>query len=243
MQVRKIVFLEGIINIFTMFFKVILEEIMQFFKKIISNTHKEGYIYILFAIIITLFSFVVSEVLGFILLIISMWCIYFFRDPERIINTSENVISSPGDGIIVDISTRIPPKETGIEEEMHKVSIFLSVFNVHVNRVPLASKVERVVYHKGAFLNASVDKASEENERNTVVLESSHGKVALVQIAGLIARRIVCTASVGQSFQAGERYGIIKFGSRVDIYFPKSFKIKVLKGQTMVGGETVIAEI
>lgn len=226
-----------------MFFKVILEEIMQFFKKIYTGTHKEGYIYIFFALILTIFSFFISQTLGFILLIISMWCIYFFRDPERIINPSENIISAPGDGIIVDISTRIPPVETGITEEMHKVSIFLSVFNVHVNRIPIASKVTKVIYHKGAFLNASVDKASEENERNTVVLESNHGQVALVQIAGLIARRIICTAIAGQSCEAGDRYGIIKFGSRVDIYFPKSFNIKALKGQTMVGGETVIAEL
>ena len=225
-----------------MFLKVILSEISKFFRKIITNTHQEGFIYVFFALIITILGFIISDVLGFILLIGAMWCIYFFRDPERIINHDENLISAPGDGIIVDISTRAPHEETGIEEEMYKVSIFLSVFNVHVNRMPVAGTVERVIYHKGAFLNASVDKASDENERNTVIVKNDNGKFVLVQIAGLIARRIVCTAVAGQNVEAGQKYGIIKFGSRVDIYFPKNYKIKVQKGQTMVGGETVIAE-
>jgi phosphatidylserine decarboxylase len=225
-----------------MFFKVILEEIKSFFVKIVRQTHSEGMIYIFISLIITFLGFLISSKLGFILLLVSFWCIYFFRDPERVTQEDENIISSPADGMIVDISRHVPPVETGINEEMHKVSIFLSVFNVHVNRIPISGRVEKVIYHKGKFLNASVDKASEENERNTVVLETNHGNVALVQIAGLIARRIICSVSAGKEVNAGERYGIIKFGSRVDIYFPLTFEIKVLNGQTVVGGETIIAE-
>jgi phosphatidylserine decarboxylase len=225
-----------------MFFKVIFDEIIQFLNKTIKHTHKEGYAYILISFVLVIFGFVISAFLGFILLLISMWCIYFFRDPERIINPSTNIISSPADGVIVDISRKVPPQETGINEEMQKISIFLNVFNVHVNRLPLAGQIERVVYHKGKFLNAGIDKASEENERNTVVINSSNGKVAVIQIAGLIARRIICNIAAGQNFQAGERYGIIKFGSRVDLYFPLNFELKVQKGQIMVGGETIIAE-
>ena len=225
-----------------MFFKIIFDEIVQFLNKIIKHTHKEGFVYIFISFILVIFGFIINEALGFILLLVSMWCIYFFRDPERIVNKDENIISSPADGLIVDISKRIPPRELGLEHEMHKVSIFLSVFNVHVNRSPIAGNVEKVVYHKGKFLNAGVDKASEENERNSIVVENSHGKFAIVQIAGLIARRIICYTSAGSKLEAGERYGIIKFGSRVDLYFPLTFEIKVMEGQTMIGGETIIAE-
>ena len=225
-----------------MFFSIIFEEIKNFLSKIIKHTHREGYVYIFISFLLVIFGFIVHDVLGFVLLLISFWCIYFFRDPERTINPDENIISSPADGVIVDISKRVPPVEMGINEEMQKISIFLNVFNVHVNRSPIAGKIEKVIYHKGKFLNAGVDKASEENERNTLVLNTKHGKIAVVQIAGLIARRIICEASAEQTLSAGERYGIIKFGSRVDLYIPLTFKIKVLKGQSMVGGETIIAE-
>jgi phosphatidylserine decarboxylase len=224
-----------------MFLSVIFEEIKTFINKIIKHTHKEGYVYIFISFILLAFGFMISTILGFVILILSMWCIYFFRDPERVINTDENIISSPADGVIVDISKRVPPSEIGINEEMQKISIFLNVFNVHVNRSPVAGIIEKVIYHKGKFLNAGVDKASEENERNTLVIDSKNGKIAVVQIAGLIARRIICDVSSNQNISAGERYGIIKFGSRVDIYIPLTFDIKVLKGQSMVGGETTIA--
>ena len=225
-----------------MFFKVILEEIVGFFKKMFQNTHKEGYVYIALSFVIFIFAFLLSGFLGFIMFLILGWCIYFFRDPERITNTSEDIISSPADGIVVDVSRHIPPVDSGINEEMQKISIFLNVFDVHVNRSPVNGVIEKISYHKGKFLNASVDKASEENERNTLVIATSYGKVAVIQIAGLIARRIVCNASTNQNIKSGERYGIIKFGSRVDLYIPLSFKVRVMKGQRMIGGETIIAE-
>ena len=225
-----------------MFLKVIFDEITKFLSKVIKHTHKEGYAYIFISFLLIILGFMLSSVLGFIFIIISMWCIYFFRDPERITNKEEGIVSSPADGVVVDISRRVPPAEIGINEEMQKVSIFLSVFNVHVNRSPVAGIVEKVIYHKGKFLNAGVDKASEENERNTVIISSNHGKFAVVQIAGLIARRIICDVSAEKKLEAGERYGIIKFGSRIDLYIPLTFKIKVMLGQTMVCGETIIAE-
>jgi phosphatidylserine decarboxylase len=225
-----------------MFFKVIFEEITRFLSKIIKHTHREGYAYIFISFLLIILGFLLSHFLGFAFLLVSMWCIYFFRDPERITNKSEGIVSSPADGVIVDISRRVPPSEIGINEEMQKISIFLNVFNVHVNRSPVAGIVEKVIYHKGQFLNAGVDKASEENERNTVIINSNHGKFAVVQIAGLIARRIICDVSADKKLEAGERYGIIKFGSRIDLYIPLTFKVKVMLGQTMVCGETIIAE-
>jgi phosphatidylserine decarboxylase len=225
-----------------MFFKVIFEEITRFLSKIIKHTHREGYAYIFISFLLIILGFTLANLLGFVFTIISMWCIYFFRDPERVTNTEEGVVSSPADGVVVDISKRVPPAETGINEEMQKVSIFLNVFNVHVNRSPIAGIVDKVIYHKGKFLNAGVDKASEENERNTVIISSNYGKFAVVQIAGLIARRIVCDVSAEKRLEAGERYGIIKFGSRIDLYIPLTFKIKIMLGQTMVCGETIIAE-
>lgn len=225
-----------------MFFRTIFDEIMSFLNKVLKNTHKEGYIYILLFFIVTVLGFLIAKSLGFIFLLITFWCIYFFRDPERISPANEDYTLSPADGIVVDISRRVPPEETGIVEEMHKVSIFLSVFDVHVNRVPVAGKISKVLYHKGKFLSANLDKASDDNERNTIIIDAINGKFAVVQIAGLIARRIVCTANNDQEFKTGERYGIIKFGSRVDVYIPLSYKIKVLHGQRMVGGETIIAE-
>lgn len=221
---------------------MILDEVYKFFQKVIKNTHEEGYVYIFSAAIIAFFGFFISSVLGFVLLIIAAWCIYFFRDPVRFVNFDENVICSPADGKIVDISRRFPPIETGLNEEMNKISIFLDIFDVHVNRSPVSGTVEKIVYHKGKFFNAGADKASDENERNTIIMDSIHGKVAFVQIAGFLARRIVCNASYGQHLNAGEKYGIIKFGSRVDLYLPLPLKIKIQLGQTMIGGETIVAE-
>lgn len=225
-----------------MFLKTILGEVRQFLTKVSTNTHKEGYIYIFIGIVITLISFNFSSFLGCLFFIVTLWCIYFFRDPERITGSDENVIVSPADGIIVDVSRKVPPSETGILEEMNKISVFLNIFNVHVNRVPIAGTIEDIIYHKGKFLNASLDKASEDNERNTLLIQNPHGKFIIIQIAGLIARRIVCYPKKGDIMKTGDRYGIIKFGSRVDLYFPKNFKMKVQVGQTMIGGETIIAE-
>ena len=211
----------------------------------IRNTHKEGHIFILISLLITLLFFVISAFLGLIGLIISTWCIYFFRDPHRVIPLEEGVLISPADGRITAILENEPaPEELDLrtEEKFTKISIFLNVFDVHVNRIPVESTVEKVAYIPGKFLNATLDKSSKENERNILLLKTKTGEnIVLTQIAGLIARRIVSYAEEHNEFKTGQRYGIIRFGSRVDLYIPQSYKTTVLLGQTMLGGETIVA--
>lgn len=215
--------------------------IADFLKNVAKNTHREGYFYIALFLIITVLGFFIACSVGFIFLILSGWCVYFFRNPKRVVPVP-NCIVSPADGVIVDISNRVPPVESGITSEMLKISVFLSVFDVHVNRMPIAGKIAKIAYHAGKFLNASLDKASDDNERNTVVLNALDGRTMVcVQIAGLIARRIVCYAREGQEVETGDEYGIIKFGSRVDLYLPIGTTILVAKGQRMIGGETIIS--
>jgi len=173
------------------------------------------------------------------------FCLYFFRDPERVVPLGTNVAVAPADGHVVIVDRKVPPPELGLGLEPRPfVAIFLSVLDVHVNRMPMAAKVLRICYRPGKFLNASLDKASEENERNGLALSLPDGRTAaVVQIAGLIARRILCSAREGDEFGAGERFGIIRFGSRTDLYLPVGSKILVTTGQTMIGGETVIANL
>jgi phosphatidylserine decarboxylase len=215
----------------------------SFFSGISIN--REGNFAILITLLITLFLLSRSGTLAVLGLVALFAVTSFFRDPARVVPNENNILVSPADGIIQDISETMPPEEIAGENlgKMRKVSIFLSVFDVHVNRMPCAATVEKYVYYPGKFFNASLDKASKYNERQTLVLRTSSGnhRIALVQIAGLIARRIVCYAQEGDSYKAGERYGIIKFGSRVDLYLPLDIKLDVLEGQRMIGGETVIA--
>jgi phosphatidylserine decarboxylase len=210
--------------------------------------HEEGQIYILIASAITTVSAVLSGFGGVTMLLAFLTCfvISFFRNPERIVPQKKGLIVSPGDGVIVAIDDAPVPSEltSMINSDCVKVSIFLSVFNVHVNRIPVAGKIIDIKYHAGKFLNASLDKASTDNERNTIAIETENGDVVYcVQIAGLIARRIICDAEIGDLYATGDRYGIIRFGSRMDLYIPKKYKINVLVGQTMIGGETSIAEL
>ena len=211
----------------------------------IRNTHKEGHVFILLGIILTLFAYSITTFLGNIFLVITVWCVCFFRDPERVIPQQSGIFVAPADGIITGvIENEYLPEELGVhsDEKFTRVSIFLNVFNVHVNRIPAKATVEKVCYVPGKFLNASIDKSSKENERNVLMLKTEEGETfAVTQIAGLIARRIVSYANQGTNYQRGERYGIIRFGSRVDVFVPKNYKVSVLLGQTMVGGETVIA--
>lgn len=218
---------------------------MNMLKTVITPIHKEGYIFIFIAAVASLLLGAFIEPLGWIGAIITCWCVYFFRDPERIIPIGEQLVVSPGDGVVQKIEEATPPEELGMEERaMNRISIFLNVFNVHVNRVPIAGKITGLFYHPGKFFNASLDKASKENERQCAVVTTKDGvEVIFVQIAGLVARRIVCDLKDNQEVATGERYGIIRFGSRVDIYLPKDAKIKVLEGQTTLGGETVLAEL
>lgn len=178
-------------------------------------------------------------------LIFTLFCLYFFRDPVRFPPARPGVVVAPADGRVVSIAPAVPPAELGLGEEPRwRVAIFLSVLDVHVNRMPAEGTVTRIAYRHGAFLNASLDKASELNERNALALRLPDGRdMAVVQIAGLIARRILCYAREGDVVQAGERFGIIRFGSRTDLYLPPGVQPLVAEGQTMIGGETVIAEL
>lgn len=173
------------------------------------------------------------------------FCLFFFRDPERVPPADRNAVLAPADGRVIAVAPASPPAELGLGEEPRwRVSIFLSVLNVHVNRVPVDGTVTRIAYRRGKFVNAALDKASEDNERNALAIRLADGRdIAVVQIAGLIARRIVCEAREGEHVNAGARFGIIRFGSRTDLYLPEGVTPLVAEGQTMVGGETVIARL
>jgi len=214
-------------------------------KIVFVPIHLEGWPFIgIFAVLSVLLGIVYAP-LGWIGVVATLWCIYFFRDPDRITPTRPGLIVSPADGIVQMIGAAAPPPELDIGAEPRaRISIFLNVFDVHVNRVPIDGVVRKAVYHAGKFLNASLDKASEENERMAVSLDLTNGDtVAFVQIAGLVARRIKCDLEEGQQVRTGQRYGIIRFGSRADIYLPEGIDPLVATGQRMIGGETVLADI
>ena len=183
------------------------------------------------------------SVLFWIGLILTAWCAYFFRDPERVTPVDDRLVISPADGVVSAVGPAVPPRELGLgPAEMTRVSVFMNVFSCHVNRAPVRGRVVRIEHRPGKFLNAELDKASAENERNGLVIESPNGTVAAVQIAGMVARRIVCWAEAGGTVAVGERFGLIRFGSRVDVYLPAGAAPRVAVGQTAVAGETVIAE-
>jgi phosphatidylserine decarboxylase len=209
--------------------------------------HKEGYVYVAVAGLISMFLVMKSGLTGtsVFTIFLTTFIAGFFRDPERISPSKSGVVVSPADGLVTGISIVEPLPDLGMSDmETIRVSVFLSVFDVHITRMPIAGNVVTTKYHKGKFLSANLDKASEDNERNSIVIESESGKrIGCVQIAGMVARRIVSDAEVGSFFATGERYGIIKFGSRVDIYLPTSSDVKVSIGQRMIGGETVIAKM
>ena len=212
------------------------------FNTIFPKIHKEGYKFLAISILATFIVLLFSKFFGSLLILISVWVYYFFRDPERYSIDDEKFLVSPADGLITDISERPGPVELRLENTTYtKISIFMNVFNCHVNRTPISGKVEEIYYKPGKFLNASLDKASEENERNYYKIKTSgNDEVVIVQIAGLIARRIVCQVEQGQELKQGERIGMIRFGSRVDIYF-KNKNILVKQGQNIVAGESLIA--
>ena len=213
------------------------------FNTIFPNIHKEGYKFLAISIIATFIVLLFSKFLGSILIILTIWVYYFFRDPERYPINDDTYLVSPADGLITNISERTGPIELELENTTYtKVSIFMNVFNCHVNRTPLTGTVEEINYKAGKFLNASLDKASEENERNYYKIKCSKSgeEIIIVQIAGLIARRIVCEVEQGQNLKQGDRIGMIRFGSRVDIYF-KNKKVLAKIGQNIVAGESLIA--
>ncbi|MDX1916745.1 MAG: phosphatidylserine decarboxylase [Rickettsiaceae bacterium] len=205
--------------------------------------HKDGYIFICIGASITFLLGSTNHAVGLICFFATVWCAYFFRNPERVAPIGKNFVLSPADGIIQNIVTTKPPQELAIPEEMVRVSIVLNLLNVHVNRIPADGKILKLHYNPGSFSNASLDKSSEDNERQSILMENSEGrKIGFVQIAGFIPRRIICDLEESISVKAGQRFGIIRFGSRVDIYLPLNTKLQVFVGQTTVAGETIIAD-
>jgi len=212
---------------------------------IMPKIHKEGWIFIaIFAAVAVLLS-LVSSFLGWLGFILTAWCAYFFRDPERVTPVRQGLVISPADGFVQMITKVNPPKELGLKGDgWTRISIFLSVFDVHINRIPVDGTITKSIYHPGKFFNASLDKASVHNERQSLVVELKDlREIAFVQIAGLIARRIRCDVYEGQKVSAGERFGLIRFGSRVDVYLPRGVNPLLIEGQRAVAGETVIADL
>ena len=211
-------------------------------NNVFPKIRKEGYKFLAISIIITFLFLLISKMLGFIMIGITIWVYYFFRDPERFSINDDKFLVSPADGLISNIAEVSGPVELGLENTTYtKVSVFMNVFNCHVNRVPVSAVVEEILYKPGKFLNASLDKSSEENERNYYKIKTKNGnEIVIVQIAGLIARRIVCEVEKNQNLKQGERIGMIRFGSRVDIYF-NNRKLLAKVGQNVVAGESLIA--
>jgi phosphatidylserine decarboxylase len=207
--------------------------------------HPEGIRFVAIFAAITALLFWVWEPLGWLGLGLTVWCYYFFRDPKRSIPQGDGLILSPADGVISLIEPAVPPAELGMgPETLTRVSVFMNVFNCHVNRTPIDGQITAIAYRPGKFFNASLDKASVDNERNSLCIQLADGrKIAVVQIAGLVARRIVCFAKTGESLRAGDRFGLIRFGSRLDVYLPAGVAPQVVLGQTMVAGESVIADM
>jgi phosphatidylserine decarboxylase len=210
----------------------------------LAPIHPEGYPFIGGFALGSLILFWLWTPLGWLGTVLTLWCAYFFRDPVRVTPISDRLVVSPADGRVSLVANAVPPPELALgDKPLPRVSIFMSVFDCHVNRSPVSGRIERIVYTAGKFLNADLDKASEDNERNALVIAGAAGRVGVVQIAGLIARRIVCWTKEGQDIGAGERIGMIRFGSRVDVYLPAGTVPLVSVGQTSLAGETVIAEL
>jgi len=213
------------------------------FSKIFPKIHAEGYKFLVLAGIITIVLYSFSDFLGLIGFVLTIWVYYFFRDPERVIIENENYLVSPADGEIIKVEEVDGPKELGLENKrFKKISIFMNVFDCHVNRTPCAGKIEEILYKPGKFLNASLDKASEDNERNYFKIKDPHNNdVIVVQIAGLVARRIVCESNKDQELKQGDRIGMIRFGSRADVYY-ENYEPLVKVGRRAISGETLLAK-
>lgn len=214
-------------------------------KGVLVPVAREGYPFIAAFAVLTVLLYLVWAPLGFVGLVLTLWCVYFFRNPDRVTPSREGLVITPADGVVQMIVDAVPPKQLDMgDKPMCRVSVFMNVFDCHVNRIPVDGRVCKLAYVPGKFVNAAFDKASEENERQLVAVEMKDGrKVAFVQIAGLVARRIICYLQDEQAVQAGERFGLIRFGSRVDVYLPEGVNPLVAVGQRAVAGETVIADL
>ena len=211
--------------------------------KIFPKIHQEGYKFLIIAVFITIILYFVSSFLGLICLLLTVWIYYFFRDPERVSINDENYLVSPADGLVLEVTETKGPKELGLENKnFKKISIFMNAFDCHVNRSPCSGKISEILYKPGKFLNASLDKASEDNERNYYKITNNHGEdIIVVQIAGLIARRIICETSNDQELQQGSRIGMIRFGSRAEMYF-ENYNTLIKVNQKTIAGETLLAK-
>ncbi len=218
---------------------------MKMHETFIKPMHPEGRRFVAIFAGLTLLLFLLWEPLGWIGVGLTVWCYYFFRDPKRSVPDRAGLIVSPADGVVSLIEPAAPPPELGMgDTPLTRVSVFMSVFNCHVNRAPISGRIEKMVYRPGKFLNASLDKASDDNERNSLVIAMEDGrKLAVVQIAGLVARRIMPFVREGNSLLTGERFGLIRFGSRLDVYLPEGVEPQVALGQTMIAGESIIADL
>jgi phosphatidylserine decarboxylase len=209
----------------------------------VPSIHPEGYPFIGGFALASIIFFLIWTPLGWIGTVLTVWCALFFRDPQRVTPLREGIVVAPADGRVSMVVQAVPPPELGLgNAPLPRISIFMSVFNCHVNRSPATGRVDRVAYRPGKFINAELDKASEDNERNSLVIATPDGQIGVIQIAGLVARRIVCFVREGQSMSAGERFGLIRFGSRLDVFLPDGAKPLVAEGQTAVAGETVLAD-
>jgi phosphatidylserine decarboxylase len=221
-----------------------MTDILESIRRVLVPIHKEGYPFIAIAAVVAFLLGSWWSPLGWIGAIITAWVCYFFRDPPRVVPVREGLVVSPADGRVSLITTAVPPAELELPSEpMTRVSVFMNVFDCHVNRSPVAGRIAQILYTPGLFLNAELDKASEDNERNALVIETAGTRIGVVQIAGLVARRIVSFVKPGDTLGAGERFGLIRFGSRLDIYLPLSAQVLVGLGQTAIAGETVLADL
>ena len=213
------------------------------FSKIFPKIHTEGYKFIVIAVFITIIFLIINNFLGLIGILLTVWVYYFFRDPERVIIGDDSYLVSPADGEVIKVEEVDGPKELGLEnKKFKKISIFMNVFDCHVNRTPCSGIIEDILYKPGKFLNASLDKASEDNERNYYKIKDKHGNnIIVVQIAGLVARRIVCETNKNQELNQGDRIGMIRFGSRADVYY-ENYEPLVKIGQAAISGETLLAK-
>ena len=210
----------------------------------LSPINREGYPFVGAFALASLILFWIWTPLGWIGTVLTVWCAYFFRDPPRVTPVRDGLVVAPADGRVSKIINAVPPPELGLgDRPLPRVSIFMSVFDCHVNRSPVSGRIDKIVYKKGAFISADLDKASEDNERNSFVIAAGNARIGVIQIAGLVARRIVCFTRPGASVAAGERIGMIRFGSRVDVYLPEGIRPLVAEGQTAIAGETVVAEL
>jgi len=221
-----------------------MSDILESMRRILVPIHREGYPYILIGLVATILLSLLWSPLGWIGGILTVWVCYFFRDPPRVTPIRDGLVVSPADGRVSLITTAVPPADLDLPQEpMTRISVFMNVFDCHVNRAPVSGRIAQILYTPGLFLNAELDKASEDNERNALVIESAGTRIGVVQIAGLVARRIVSFVKTGDSLGVGERFGLIRFGSRVDVFLPPGSTIRVKLGELTAAGTTVLAEL